>query len=246
MVKSKMSLREANLAAFKGALGAFLKTFSERPLSSTLIEQDDDCNVLRDGFPVFPNGARADSRKLVDAVLKSPARILFGKPSMMFGDESADRAADEGKFEFETQRYDDANQDTHILDFQRAVAKVVQETGVEITEKLQAKSPYFVVSYGAGLGFHLRQLWEALRPANLIVLEADRDMMFHSLDVFDWASLIADVRAAGSALTLIIDEDAKKMLARLNAAIQADCVTGLDGLTSAKSSKQPLINVWCS
>ena len=238
-----MSIRESNLAVLKGSLDAFIKTFNEQPPKSTLVEQDGDWNIIRDGYPMFKKGARADSDALMQAALRSPTRILFGKPSGMFSDDNANRGAKAGEFEYATQQYDDANKDVHVEDFQRAAMAELNRLGVELSEKPTRKNAYFAVSYGLGLGFHLRRMWEEFRPKNLIVLEADRDMLYHSLDVFDWAGLVEEIRREGAAITLILDEDARKMLARLNGAVQSDCVIGLDGLMSVKVSNHPVLNV---
>lgn len=240
-----MSLRERNLDAFKGGLDGFLKEYEGKTLKSSLQSQDDDWNVIVDGHPMFKHGARKDAANLIEAVKKSPTRILFGKPSLMFheADVDAERGAKAGEHEFLTQRYDDVNKDEHVRDFQRAVSTALEQLNLNVTEKVRRESPYFVVSYGLGLGFQLRHIWDHWKPKNLIVCEPDKELLLHSLEVFDWASLIQEIRAAGSAITLVIDEDAKNMLQRLNAAVQGDCVIGLDGLLAVKVSNHPVINM---
>jgi len=159
------------------------------------------------------------------------------------GDAEAERGASSEPVEFLTQVYDDANKDVHVMEFQMAISKALEPLKLEITDKVKRDEPYFVVSYGLGLGFQLREIWDAWKPKVLIVCEADKDMLYHSLDVFDWASLIKDIRAAGSQITLIIDENPRNMLTRLNAAVQSECIIGLDGLLAIKVSNHPTINM---
>lgn len=240
-----MELRERNLKAFKGSVDSFVKQLQQSGMKSSLIKEGDDWNVLLDGFPAFKKGAQVDAAELIASVKKSPTRILFGKPSLMFKDADldAERGVESGEHEFLTQQYDDANKDVHVTKFQNDVAHAIEHLGLKVTEKVNRQSPYYVVSYGVGLGFQLKLIWDTWKPKNLIVCEADKEMLVHSLDVFDWASLIDEVRAAGSSITLIVDENDRNMLARLNGAVQGDCIIGLDGLLALKVSNHPVINV---
>lgn len=240
-----MSLRTQNMEAFGTSLDQVLAQYKTTPPKSQLQAVGDDWNVVKDGHLLFNHGARVDAEKLISAVKKSPARILFGKPSMIFAEAAAegDRHAAKGNFEFATQRYDDANSDEHILDFQREVASAFHTAGIEVTEKIQRDEPYYVISYGLGLGFQLRMIWDIWKPKTLIVVEPDKEMLWHSLDVFDWASLVKEIRASGAQITLIVDDKPRDLLGRLNASVQGECIMGLDGLLAVKVSNHPTVNI---
>jgi len=246
MNQKNSELKRINLDAFKGSLDSQLGHFAINPPKSKLIYLDDeDYNIELNGVPIFKKGSKAEARGLVLLAKKNPARILFGKPSLMFTEANAEaeRAALNDSVEFETQKYDDVNQDTHVIDFQREIGHSLEKLNLDITDKIKREEPYFVVSYGQGLGFVLREIWDTWKPKVLIVCEADKEMLYHSLDVFDWASLIKDIRAEGSQIVLIVDENPRTMLTRLNAAVQSECIIGLDGLLAIKVSNHPTINM---
>lgn len=241
-----MTLKEANLEAFGKSLEQHLDGYKVTPPKTKLIKTGNDFNVIKEGHPLFVSGAIADTQKLMFAVKRSPTRILFGAPQLMFREANADAeraSAKDQAVNFLTQRYDDVNRDEHVLDFQNDVSKALESLNLDITEKIKRDEPYYVVCYGIGLAFQLREIWDTWRPKVLIVCEAEKDLLYHSLEVFDWSSLIKDIRAAGSSMTMIVDENPRNLLARLNAAIQTECILGLDGLTAVKVSNHPTINM---
>lgn len=250
-------LFEKNLKAIGEAnLKPLLDGIDETTIKKNKITlEDGDFNLTEDGHHIFINGAKKDAEIICNAVIKHPARILFGKPNMMFIDAHPSQPNNENSSsseieevniheeEYLTKKYDDVSGDKHVGIFMKKISKTLEDLALKVTEKIQKENPYYLVSFGVGIGYHIETLFEKYKPKSIYILECDREMLWHSFNNYDWEPLIKKIKANGSKLNLIVEENEKNLLGKLNGSVQLETIIGLDTLTSVKISNHPKLNL---
>ncbi len=161
----------------------------------------------------------------------------------MFDEVEARREADNGDFQFITQRYDDKNTDDHVERFVRDVSREINASGVEIKEKPTSYNPYYLCIYGVGLGYHFMPLLEHYDPHMLVLVEADIEMLYHSTFTFDWQTLYEWMNERKKKIRLIVASDSVALLQKVNGIVQTEAIIGLDGLVAHRHSTNSALTI---
>ena len=134
-------LFEKNLKAIgEASLRPLLTGVDETTIKKIKIPlENGDFNLTDDGHHIYTNGAKKDAEIICNAVIKHPARILFGKPNMMFMDahptqpnneQSSSQEMEEVNIheeEYLTRKYDDVSGDKHVGIFQKKITKTLED-----------------------------------------------------------------------------------------------------------------------
>ena len=239
-------LRKRNLAFFAKNLPGMHKALLElKPTGELLWTDDGDVNVRHGNVYAYKGGARRDSNDQVKAYKRRPQRVVFAKPGSLFEDvEGAIRPDAEGTYAFLTQRYDDRNTDDHSERFVKHAGVMLQEHGIRITDALtREKKPYYLVSYGIGLGLHIMPLLEYYEPEVFVLLESDLEVVHFSTYTFDWEKFWTFMHERKKKIRIIFEKEAGMMLQKLNGTISGECLLGLDGVMSFPHSHTPVLDV---
>ncbi len=241
-----LKLREKNMAFFAKQLPGLGKQLAVyKPKSELLWLENGDVNI-RAGSNVFTykHGAMEDSKAQVRQFIGNPSRVVFAKPEQLFEDvEGASRPV-EGDFNFATQKYDDRNTDDHTEVFVRHASQILRDTGVSVSNAItRAKEPYYLVSYGIGLGYHINPLIDHFEPEVLILLESDIEMLYHSTLTLDWQAMFERMQEKKKKIRILFEVDATALLQKLNGTVMGECLLGLDGVLSFMHLSPPTLQM---
>ena len=85
------------------------------------------------------------------------------------------------------------------------------DQGVSFLESPAEDGAYHLMVMGMGLGYHLASVMELCQPFSICIIEPNVDFLFHSLAVFDWATLLARRADWPKSLTIVTNTMADSM-----------------------------------
>jgi len=243
--EASVELRQRNLAFFAKNLPGLHKALLELKPTGELVWGDkDDANICHGNVFAYKKGARQDTAEQLKAFTKRPTRVVFAKPEHLFDDVEGAVRPDAGTYAFATQRYDDRNTDDHSERFVRHVGQMIKDHGIKITDGVaREKNPYYLVSYGIGLGFHVMPLLEYYEPEIFVLLEDNLETIHFSTFTFDWEKFWAFMHDRKKKIRIIFEKEALMMLQKLNGTVGGECLLGLDGVMSYTHTQSPVLQV---
>lgn len=230
--KNLIYLEQKMPSAFK----AIKETF---PQSKLVANEQGQLNVENiDGSKCYVVDAKRETEHRLNLFFKQPVKLLIGRPAISTGK----FVEPEPKFndEWATNKYDDRPEDHHYARYVDALSKELIEKNKLPSDKLffQRNTIYLVV-YGLGLGFHVKQLIEKYKPSFLIILDTSRDNLVHSASVCDWEDIIKISEESKTKIKMFFDKDPYKLHEFVKGTITANSLCGLDGLISYIGYEQP-------
>jgi hypothetical protein len=239
-------LHKRNMAFLAKFLPGISKSLTNyKPKGELVWTEKGDLNVRTGNVFLYKHGAKGDTEAQVNAFQRNPTRVVFAKPEFMFEEVEGASRPDEGKeYAFATQKYDDRNVDAHAEYFVREMGGVMRDKQAKVANVITKKDEnYFLIIYGLGLGYQIQPLVEMFNPSVLILLESDLEAFYHSTFTFDWEGFYDQQNDAKKKIRIIFENDATTMMAKLNGAVQGECLLGLDGVISFVHSHSPVLNV---
>lgn len=157
----------ANMALVAKAFPAlYQKLMSVKTVHTQLVRVgEDDWDVEFRGTRFFGDGSRARAREQIEAYCKNPSRIGLNP----VGTASLDRYSN---------------------GMMVPLVRRARDNGVNFYAKHQVQKGWHLVLFGWGLGDHVFDLLEHTGAHSLIVVDANPELILHSLRTFDWRRLV--------------------------------------------------------
>lgn len=169
-------LFEKNLAFFRDAapsLYDIIKGVSETV--STLVEVgDDDWDVDFRGVRLYECGAKEAARRQMDEEARW-SRFFTTRPSATSVDERAGA-------------------------FLTGMLGRAEDEDIGFSEVMSSSEGYYLVVFGIGLAQHLPELLKTTKCRKMILVEPNKELLYHSMSVFDWRVFVEESNEAGVAL----------------------------------------------
>ncbi len=157
------------LAAFKERdqnLYDRLVEFGE-PISNLVIEDGRAVNVAQHGVSIYPKPADEYVREEIDAYFEDPERVLLKSPEGAYCDSPVS------------------------LRVMERVKDGVAAIGMPEMTIAPNDEVGFLIVIGLGLGLHVEELIERVKPRHVLIVEPNKGFLRHSLSAVDWERVFA-------------------------------------------------------
>lgn len=199
------ALKARNLEYFRAFAPSMAETLGAySPQSELAARGGGEWDVLLGGQSAYHGKGRAFTQSQLEAYLRSPDRLALERPGARQFDVYAERFFD-------------------------TLVRSAQEAGLKVTDEHQTEDGYFLIVFGAGLGFHLGELAERSNCRYLLIADQDMEFLHHSLSTFDWAELIGGLEARGARINFVIDSRPVELARSVFANIFLNNPCSLDG-----------------
>jgi hypothetical protein len=131
--------------------------------------------------------------------------------------------------------------DEHSRQAYLRVLDRLDKSGLQFATEPAWDSSYFLIVFGVGLGQHLDALIEKTKCRSLILVEPNRDFIYHSLYYYDWTKLIERMQERGS-LEFLLYSDTALAAHALQSIFRAHNPTGMDGTYLFRHYKSAIFN----
>lgn len=121
--------------------------------------------------------------------------------------------------------------DAHSGLFKDALLERVKAEGVAIGTDWYDNDAFYLVSFGVGLGLHLRPLVEKTRCRALILVEPNTEFLIHSLSVLDWEELVTFCQERSTSLYWVVSDRDLIIANEIQTLIRFITVAEVDGMT---------------
>lgn len=229
-VMNEMTQRFAqNMEFLKAEVPALHKLIHDHVCKSELIvEENGEVNIRRaDGVMTYKGDARLELEKQVQNFLKTPSRIVVGKPAMV----EQEFKEPEPKFggAWPTSKYDDRPEDFHYQRYLCEAGKALKEAGIAIPEEFRGQ-PYYVFIYGVGAGYQILPLLKHYKPKILLIVDENRDGFVHATSLIDWNEIWVAAKEIGTSIKITMEANPVLLHEAVKGNIMGNSLLGLDGL----------------
>jgi hypothetical protein len=115
------------------------------------------------------------------------------------------------------------------INLQRALQDTIEKSGTSTIARGPLSAPTFLVVFGVGLGYHLRELVRATKVRWVIIIEPFTEFLRHSFEVVDWHELLDDVEADGGCVQVITELDPGRVVSLIMQEVARRGTPYLDG-----------------
>ncbi len=109
------------------------------------------------------------------------------------------------------------------------VLKRATEAEVTFGQVQQTRKAFFVLVFGVGLGRHLDELVDETGCQALFLVEPNLELIYHSLEVFDWAALLERLKERGCRTRFFLGQDPLALNMNLRNHLRGTNPSSLDG-----------------
>jgi hypothetical protein len=195
------------------SLAAFARRFPEiaanlgqgTPQSSIILDGEEPADIVIGDRHIYGDNARRQSAEQVTAFMKKPLRLIMETP------QSAGLVSQ------------------ICINLQRALQDTIEKSGTSTIARGPLSAPTFLVVFGVGLGYHLRELVRATKVRWVIIIEPFTEFLRHSFEVVDWHELLDDVEADGGCVQVITELDPGRVVSLIMQEVARRGTPYLDG-----------------
>lgn len=112
---------------------------------------------------------------------------------------------------------------------ERFLDKARADLGAEFRIERQTEPSFYLIVQGIGLAPHLDELVERTQCRNIIIMDANYEGLYQSLEVYDWAKLIATMEERNGDTFFFISDDVRALIDGLRHRVRGTAVTAVDG-----------------
>ncbi|MFA7279384.1 MAG: 6-hydroxymethylpterin diphosphokinase MptE-like protein [Sterolibacterium sp.] len=218
-----------NMDFLKAEVPALHKLIHDHVCKSELIvEESGAVNIRRaDGVMTYKGDARLELEKQVQNFLKTPSRIVVGKPVLV----EQEFTEPEPKFggTWPTSKYDDRPEDFHYQRYLCEASKAIKEAGITVPEEFRGQA-YYLFIYGVGAGYQILPLLKQYKPKILLLVDENKDGFVHSTSLIDWKELWAAAKEVGTSIKITVEANPVMLHEAVKGNIMGNSLLGLDGL----------------
>lgn len=156
--------------------------------SSTVIENGEVIDIRVEDRPIYGGNARGFAEDQVAAFLRRPLRMFMDRPN------AAGLVS------------------PVCIRMLKALGDWANADGRDGISVKPVNSPTFLVTFGLGLGYHLKPLSAGTEARWLIVVEPLLEFFVHSFHVVDWGALIERFDRHGGGIHIVTDADPAQMV----------------------------------
>ena len=164
-IKNSQVLFDENLQLFKQRVPEIASILRDyKPISKLVTTENGEPDIVFQAFNMYSSGAKSHAKKQLEKLDTSSTRFQLAEPLV-------------------------ENLDAQSQEIMGPLIKQFKESGLKFASQPTSETAYFVITLGLGLGQHLMELVQRTQCRVLLIIEPNRDLMFHSLKVFDWKEL---------------------------------------------------------
>ncbi|MAH84562.1 MAG: hypothetical protein CBB68_09555 [Rhodospirillaceae bacterium TMED8] len=203
--QSSEDLFELNIRAFANInKGIYDRLRSHKPISSLVFDSEGRPNVTYDDITFYSDDAKTTAERQLKTFEAHSRRLTM-----------ASIGSGEGL-------------DLHTRQVHERFSSKFDQSGFRFTHQPYRPNSYFAVVFGIGLGLHLEGIAEKTNCRHLILFEPNFDLVYHSLSVCDWVSIIERFQSKGT-IELFLTSDARALSQNLKSVFRLFNPASLDG-----------------
>tara|TARA_B100000315_G_scaffold242240_1_gene264210 strand:- start:94 stop:2130 length:2037 start_codon:yes stop_codon:yes gene_type:complete len=200
-------LKSRNLEIFKiGAPVLFQKLIDYSPLSKLTINGEGKENIHFNDNRLYQECADDHAREQLALFWVSPSRIFLQPPH--------------------THRVDG-----HTERFIRDLLRRSRDEGIEFFETPSSSESYFLTIFGIGLGKHIDELVEKTNCQVLLLADISLELLYHSLETYDWRKLFESFHENDRIVQILIDEVPENLCGSIMMMLRTINPCSVDGFT---------------
>jgi hypothetical protein len=158
------------------------------PQSSVILEGAEPADIVVGDRHIYGVNACRQSAEQVAAFLKKPLRLIMETP------QSAGLVSE------------------ICVNLLRAMQDTIENSGASTIARGPLSAPTFLIVFGVGLGYHLRELVRATKARWVIIVEPFTEFLRHSFAAIDWQELLDEAEAADGGVHVITELDPSRMV----------------------------------
>ncbi len=180
------AMRASNLAAFAKYIPALFKRLQNHVPETRLVENPDGSRDIEFRgqclYDVAGDGTTGPdlARREIEALKGSHRHRVYLAPL--------------------SSKNTDHNSSLHVAE----MLKKGVEDGITFLQVPNTDGAYHLVVLGLGLGYHLDELVKLTEPFSICIVEPNIDFLYHSLETFDWRSLLERMSVSPQSVSLIL------------------------------------------
>ncbi len=209
--------RERNLFAFRQKFPEVTQKLDAlSPQTELRVHDDGSFDIYFQDKAFFGGDAAAYAAEKLSAFFETPTRIALDKIEPTSFDSYAGRVM------------------KNVLD-------AAEEENIQFSPNRKSTDSYYVCLFGLGLGLHIEELADTLRARNILIQEPNLELVFHSVTVLDWFSLLQKLQDNNVDLFLLPsnnDNDFAEIF-RYRTRVHNPCA--LDGVSIFQLYKSPFL-----
>jgi hypothetical protein len=186
-----------------------------RPQGRLIRAEDGGLDVELRGKTLYGRGGEECSAERVKASWNIPDRIAYEPPQAK-------------------------DLDTQAGAYVRRIQARMATAGISVPGQLRGRHTSFLIVFGIGLGFHLKDLVDETRCTHLIIVEPTLEYLYQSTFTCDWAGLVVGLRTRNARIQVIVSGDAEAVATGIIDAVRLNCPVGFDGLTFHRHYEHPV------
>ena len=199
-------LFKRNLKAFEAPYPGLHKELAaiDEVHSELVFDEDGEPDIEFRGTGLYSQGAKKYAEAQLEDYWKNPLRIRFNPPQ----NTSLDDVGSEFNF--------------------RMLRKAV-DSGIEFAGGPVNRKSFYLIVFGVGLGPHIDELVEMTECRGLVLVEPNREFLYHSLFVFDWVGLFERFDQAGMQIYVCSAQHHEGIHLEIRNFVRTTCAAFFDG-----------------
>jgi hypothetical protein len=169
--------------------------------------ETDDINIDLGHTLLYPGNAKTHAERQLAEFRASPHRFFMNPPTHYLGPQRP---------------YHHDHVSAALYDFTKG-------QGLSGISNLPSDDGGFLIVYGIGLGFHLPALFEELDVRHIILAEEFPELLYHSLHVVDWATMLERAMERGQSVQFFFGHDPQLLAERIHWSMRGRGFGLLDG-----------------
>jgi len=169
--------------------------------------ETDDINIDLGHTLLYPGNAKTHAERQFAEFQASPHRFFMNPPIHHSGP---------------TRPYHHDHVSAAVYDF-------IKGRGLSGIPQLPAEDAGFLLVYGIGLGFHLPSLFEQMDVRHIILAEEFPELLYHSLHLVDWATMLETATERGQSVQFSFARDPLLLAERIHWSMRGPGFGLLDG-----------------
>ncbi len=204
--EDRLRLREKNMEAFRRIYPTVADLVEKHaPLATLVFNDDGEPDLEFIGQHFYGGDIKGYTKSQIESYRQSPYRLFIPHITATALDTYG---------QYSVQKIIDRTQDE--LDFELQKERLLPET-------------FYLIVQGIGLAPHLDELVEWTQCRNLILMDANYEGFYHSLEVYDWEKLLTTMEQRNGDIFFFVSDNPRLILDALRERIRGSCVTALDG-----------------
>lgn len=213
------ALRAKNLEAFQRYDSSLAKKLSEHtPASELVFDDNGQPDVIFEGQKFYDGDHDKFIEEQIEAYKQSPHRFRLAPP--------------------EPERFDKVGQKF----LENLLARAVTEINVKFTAHRESMESFFVAIFGIGLAGHVDPIVEFSKAKIIIFVDPNIESLYHSLEVYDWATLFEQQNTKRGYIKFLVNNDAHSVFEGIKFYCRTGCAPSVDGMHLYQHYNHPLFS----